>query len=61
MTQMDDRSRVESQDVVSRVWQMVSSNWVTRVIYVPAGLRLANLLVDALKTSYVLRAWGRFI
>lgn len=61
MTQMDDRSRLESQDYASRVWLMVSGNWMTQATYAAVELQLADLLVDVRKTGYVLSARARFI
>jgi len=51
MPHTDKEKQAEAPDPASRIWQMVTSNWMTQAIYVAAELRLADLLTDAPKTS----------
>lgn len=51
MTQTDEKNQAEAPDLASRIWRMVTSNWMAQAIYVAAELRLADLLADAPKTS----------
>jgi orsellinic acid C2-O-methyltransferase len=51
MTLIHEKEKAEATDLASRMWRMVTSNWMTQAIYVAAELRLADLLADAPKTS----------
>lgn len=43
-------------DPAARVWQLITSNWISQAVYVFAELRLADQLADGPKTSQELAA-----